>query len=106
MARCLLTLEVSRYRPVEAVPHVTAPMLFVAAGDDQLCPPEDTRAAASVAKNATLVVEPGLGHFDVYASAHFERLASMQAAFFREAVGLPPTPVPVDVLTDEATVMD
>ncbi|KAF8059405.1 aidA [Scenedesmus sp. PABB004] len=88
MARCRLALEVSRYRPVAAVPRVTARVLYATADGDRLCPAGDVAAALAATPRGELVTVQG-NHFDVYSGRQFEELSARQAAFFREAAGLP-----------------
>ncbi|CAM9775419.1 unnamed protein product [Ectocarpus fasciculatus] len=56
---------VGMYSPIKALPKVRAPILFIAAEHDQLCPVGTVREAAEQAINAKLSIHDKT-HFDIY----------------------------------------
>ena len=61
------------------------PVLFIAAGDDRLVPPEESRALYDKAgKPRKLVVLDGCGHYEVYAEPAFTRVMGETLAWFGE----------------------
>eukprot|EP00882_Tetradesmus_deserticola_P005190 GHRQ01005467.1.p2 GENE.GHRQ01005467.1~~GHRQ01005467.1.p2 ORF type:complete len:151 (+),score=61.01 GHRQ01005467.1:1279-1731(+) len=88
LARCRLALEVSAYRPITSVPHITAPVLYAAATRDTLCPLDGVKAAVAATPNAQLVTVDA-SHFHVYSGEPFQYLAGKYVEFFRQAAGLP-----------------
>ncbi|MDE0060647.1 MAG: alpha/beta hydrolase [Defluviicoccus sp.] len=61
------------------------PVLFIAAGDDRLVPPEESRALYDKAgEPKRLVVLDGCGHYEVYAEPAFGRVMEETLAWFGE----------------------
>eukprot|EP00879_Flechtneria_rotunda_P024322 GHRR01025778.1.p1 GENE.GHRR01025778.1~~GHRR01025778.1.p1 ORF type:complete len:296 (+),score=103.70 GHRR01025778.1:683-1570(+) len=88
MARCKLALEVGNYRPINFVPQITAPVLYIAATKDKLCPVDEVQAAANITANGQLVAVDK-SHFQVYSGDALEYLLDKQVYFLRTAAGLP-----------------
>ena len=81
-AGMLLTLAL--YRPGLKADKVAAPILFVVAATDSICPPADVEAAAARAgKNAT-VLRLETGHFEIYVDDWFAQGSAAQTAFLTE----------------------
>ncbi len=61
------------------------PLLLIAAGDDQLVPPEDCRSLFDKAKEPKkLVVLPGIGHYEVYGKPAFDHVMRETGAWLRQ----------------------
>ncbi|KAF8073154.1 aidA [Scenedesmus sp. PABB004] len=88
-ARACLALElfVHRYSPIACVPRVAAPVLFVAASRDTLCPVDAVRRAAGLARRGQLL-ERDCTHFELYRGELFEKLIDEQVLFLRRHTGL------------------
>jgi pimeloyl-ACP methyl ester carboxylesterase len=82
-ARAAFGLEASSYRPIESVPHVTAPVLYITAVKDTLCPQEAIQAAVASTPRARQIVMP-CTHFDVYRGKEFEQVVEAETAFLLE----------------------
>lgn len=70
----------SAYSPVQDVPTVQAPILFVTATQDALCPAESVRVAYFLAPRAQLL-ELNTTHFDLYTGANFEHICAEMVKF-------------------------
>lgn len=81
-AGMLLTLAM--YRPGLQADKVTAPILFVVATTDSICPPADVEAAAARAGNNATVLRLETGHFEIYVDAWFKQGCAAQTAFLIE----------------------
>jgi pimeloyl-ACP methyl ester carboxylesterase len=86
-AALVLELAVGRYSPIQAVPRVTCPILFVAATEDVLCPVDQVHRAVKLAQHGTLLSRE-CTHFELYRGALFEGLIDEQVQFFRRCTGL------------------
>ncbi|WP_251343033.1 alpha/beta hydrolase [Haloplanus halophilus] len=82
-ARSLLSLF--RYRPIEDAADVTCPTFLLAAGADDVAPPEAVAAAADRIDGSTYLRMP-VGHVDPLGAA-FETAVAHQLAFLDDAVG-------------------
>ncbi len=61
------------------------PLLLVAAGDDRLVPPEESRSLyAHAGEPRKLVVLEGYGHYDVYAEPAFGEVMAATLAWYRQ----------------------
>ncbi|EFJ45464.1 hypothetical protein VOLCADRAFT_94145 [Volvox carteri f. nagariensis] len=93
-------LETSSYSPIKSVPRITAPVLFISALRDQLCPPELVRRAAALlpvgagSSNSNSSVGRGSGsgsgaelveldctHFDIYLGEHLVSVLEATVSF-------------------------
>jgi pimeloyl-ACP methyl ester carboxylesterase len=74
-------LEASRYRPIASVPAITAPVLYITATTDSLCPPDVIAAAVKLTADARQKVMD-CTHFDVYNGERFEAAVMEETAFF------------------------
>lgn len=70
----------SGYSPIQDVPHVTCPILFVTATKDTLCPAESVRSAAALAQKGHLL-ELNTTHFDLYTGENFENISAEMVKF-------------------------
>ncbi|HKJ23439.1 MAG TPA: alpha/beta fold hydrolase [Myxococcota bacterium] len=80
-ARVLLTL--ASYRPIARAAEIACPVLVVGARRDRLIPFAAIERLVAAAPRATLEAVDA-EHFEVYAGAHFERLAPLEARFLAE----------------------
>jgi len=71
------------YRPISYVGQVEAPILFVAAEKDTLCPLSTIERAAKTAKKAKLLKDD-LGHFEYYNGANFEKSVKEHVNFLSQ----------------------
>jgi pimeloyl-ACP methyl ester carboxylesterase len=70
----------SAYSPIQDVPHVKVPVLFVTATRDALCPAESVRDAAKLAPRGQLL-ELNTTHFDLYTGANFDHICAEMVKF-------------------------
>lgn len=70
----------SGYSPIQDVPGIQVPVLFITATQDTLCPAESVRAAASLARQGQLL-ELNTTHFDMYTGANFETICAEMVQF-------------------------
>ncbi|GBF88090.1 hypothetical protein Rsub_00802 [Raphidocelis subcapitata] len=82
-ARAAWALEASRYRPIASVPSITAPVLYITATTDSLCPPDVIAAAVAATPNARQKVME-CTHFDVYNGQRFEDAVAAELEFLAE----------------------
>eukprot|EP00775_Hariotina_reticulata_P009556 gene9556-9718_t len=87
LARCSLALEVSSYRPITLLHKIKAPVLFIAAAQDKLCPAAEVEKAAAKTPHAKFVAVD-CGHFDVYSGQPLQHLMDEMVAFYKEAAGM------------------
>lgn len=85
----VLELFVHKYSPINRVPDVQCPILFVAATEDVLCPVDQVHKAVALGRRAELLSRD-CTHFELYRGALFEGLIGEQAQFFRTKTGLAP----------------
>jgi pimeloyl-ACP methyl ester carboxylesterase len=85
-ARACWALEAGRYRPIASVPDITAPVLYITAETDSLCPPDVIESAVGLTRNARQLVMP-CTHFDVYSGEHFEVASAAELEFLLEHLG-------------------
>ncbi|KXZ52755.1 hypothetical protein GPECTOR_8g146 [Gonium pectorale] len=79
------TLETSSYSPIASVPSIAAPVLFVAAAEDVLCPVGLVRRAAGLVPGGNAsVVELSCTHFDAYRGEHFQAAAAAMVRFLEQ----------------------
>lgn len=81
-AGMLLTLAL--YRPGLQSDKVAAPILFVVAATDSICPPADVEAAAARAGDNATVLRLETGHFEIYVDDWFKQGCAAQTAFLTE----------------------
>lgn len=81
-AGMLLTLAL--YRPGLQSDKVAAPILFVVATTDSICPPADVEAAAARAGDTATVLRLETGHFEIYVDDWFKQGCAAQTAFLTE----------------------
>lgn len=81
-AGMLLTLAL--YRPGLQSNQVAAPILFVVAATDSICPPADVEAAAERAGGNATVLRLETGHFEIYVDDWFKQGCAAQTAFLTE----------------------
>jgi dienelactone hydrolase len=86
MATARTVLDISSYRPILAVPKLKAPILFVAAAIDNLCPAKEIEEAASLAPKGELITMQ-CNHFQIYAGDYFEEATDAQVRFIEKATG-------------------
>lgn len=88
-ARACLVWEMfkDKYSPIQHVPTLTCPILFVAASEDTLCPVDQIYKAAKLAKQGQLLAR-NCTHFELYRGKLFEELVSEQVQFLRQCTGL------------------
>lgn len=65
------SLFMSLYNPIDIVPTIKLPILFIAATSDTLCPIEYVQAANAIASNSS-ILELECNHFDLYVGKYFE----------------------------------
>jgi pimeloyl-ACP methyl ester carboxylesterase len=70
----------SAYNPIQDVPHIKVPILFVTATQDTLCPAESVRSAAELAPKGQLL-EVNTTHFDLYQGENFEKISAAMVKF-------------------------
>jgi hypothetical protein len=87
MACARLGLEGAAYAPIAYGPAITAPVLYLAAAQDELCPLHDIQAAAKATPHARLVSTSGT-HWDAYAGKALESSIQHMVAFLRETNGV------------------
>eukprot|EP00906_Rhabdomonas_costata_P029844 RCo042160 len=75
--------EIPFYSPVDYLPNVTAPVLFVEAAVDTLCPKEALEKARQLAPGAT-VKTFGVDHFDIYTKPTIVSVIEETAAFLNQ----------------------
>lgn len=75
----------SLYSPKEEVTKIQAPVLFVAATQDSLCPIEFVREAAAAAPKGELM-EVNTTHFELYQGENFEMITTEMVAFAQRCV--------------------
>ncbi|GLI58590.1 hypothetical protein VaNZ11_000215 [Volvox africanus] len=99
------TLEASSYSPIKSVPRVTAPVLFISALRDQLCPAEKVRKAAELLQTSNSnssggssitgeLLELDCTHFDAYLGEHLVAATESMVRFLRRHMQ-PPADVSV-----------
>ncbi|CAM9889710.1 unnamed protein product [Discosporangium mesarthrocarpum] len=76
-------LMVGMYSPKNVVPKVNAPILFVGAERDKLCPMEDVRKAASAAQAGQLSSQD-CDHFDMYSGEPLQAVLRDMGNFLDE----------------------
>jgi dienelactone hydrolase len=81
-----IALRITTYSPGRRATQIAAPMLVLVAGDDVVTPPGPARRAAAKAPKGKLVEFEGIGHFDPYVGANFERSISAQLDFLQTVV--------------------
>ncbi|KAI8472280.1 MAG: alpha/beta-hydrolase [Monoraphidium minutum] len=79
-ARAVFALEASSYRPIASVANITAPVLYVTATKDALCPQDVIARAVQATRNAVQLVMD-CTHFDVYRGAELEEVAAEEERF-------------------------
>ncbi|GIL98597.1 hypothetical protein Vretimale_3944 [Volvox reticuliferus] len=97
------TLETSSYSPIKSVPRVTAPVLFISALRDQLCPAEQVRKAAELlpassssggsSSSTGELVELDCTHFDAYLGEYLAAVTDSNVRFLRRHLQPPPADV-------------
>lgn len=97
-ARAALVFElfVHKYSPIQYVPRISCPIMFVAATEDVLCPVDQVHRAVKLAKQGQLLSRV-CTHFELYRGALFEGLIQEQVQFFRQVTGLANSPAPAGV---------
>lgn len=75
----------SLYSPKEEVSKIQAPVLFVAATQDSLCPIEFVREAAAAAPKGELM-EVNTTHFELYQGQNFEMITTEMVTFAQRCV--------------------
>lgn len=75
----------SLYNPIQEVPGIKVPILFVAATDDNLCPIEYVRNAAELAQEGELL-EVNTTHFDLYQGENFAKITERMVEFAFDAL--------------------
>jgi uncharacterized protein len=80
LARAALALEASSYRPIASVSNITAPVFYVTATKDGLCP-QEVIAAAVAATPAARQLVMDCTHFDVYRGPEFEEVVAAETEF-------------------------
>mmetsp|Transcript_6822 Transcript_6822/g.15093 ORF Transcript_6822/g.15093 Transcript_6822/m.15093 type:complete len:428 (-) Transcript_6822:260-1543(-) len=79
-----LALDISRYSPLKSLPMVTAPLMFVSATEDSLCPHHVVRQAAKEYCNSTCeLLEYAVNHFDIYKPQVLREVLDQQVGFFK-----------------------
>lgn len=86
LARAAWGLEASRYRPIASVPRITAPVLYITAVRDSVCPPDVIEAAVAMTKDAAQKVMQ-CSHFDVYQGQPFEEAVAAEVEFLAAKLG-------------------
>eukprot|EP00955_Chlamydomonas_euryale_P030159 317791-Chlamydomonas_euryale.AAC.3 len=84
-----LALEISQYSPQKDLPRVAAPVLFVAARRDTLCPADIVRRAAAACAPRCRLLEYDVSHFGLYGGHAFEDAARRMAEFYLEHMPRP-----------------
>ena len=79
-----MLLSLALYRPGLQADQVAAPILFVVAATDSICPPADVEAAAARAGDKATVLRLETGHFEIYVDDWFEQGCAAQTAFLTE----------------------
>ncbi|CAN0428434.1 unnamed protein product [Phaeothamnion confervicola] len=75
------------YSPKTYVPKVRAPILFVAASNDELCPAAAVHKAAADAADAEVAVVDGT-HFSLYMGPALAETLGRMTAFLKEKLGV------------------
>lgn len=78
---------VGLYSPVKALPQVKAPILFVAAEKDTLCPADSVRAAVALAPDAKLSIHD-VTHFEIYLGDTLQTILKDMCDFLEEHLKL------------------
>ena len=79
-----MLLSLALYRPGLQADQVAAPILFVVAATDSICPPADVEAAAARAGDKATVLRLETGHSEIYVDDWFEQGCAAQTAFLTE----------------------
>lgn len=82
-ARACWSLEAGRYRPIASVPDITAPVLYITATVDSVCPPDVIAEAVRLTRNARQKVMD-CSHFEVYTGDEFEEAVAAEVEFLKE----------------------
>lgn len=85
-ARSLIVM--SLYNPVDVVKDIQAPILFITATKDAVCPPGEVEVAAKVAPNAE-VFSIESSHFDIYIGQTFNTITDEMVKFLNKHVPVP-----------------
>ena len=76
-----IVFQLIRYRPLRDAAQIRAPVLLVAAEDDNLIPIRGVEAASRRIPNCEYVCLSGTGHFEPYIGEVFERVVEREAEF-------------------------
>ncbi len=90
MARASLVLEAARYSPVLSVPQITAPVLFIGASKDTLCPPALVQQAAGLAPHGRVFMLD-VTHFELYRGTALGMVLEQQIEHLQQHLGVPRT---------------
>lgn len=75
------------YKPVKHVPNIKAPVLYLAAKDDEICPLGTVMEALKQTPDGQLFTVEG-GHFGVYSGAPFQQFVQHMVEFLQERNGV------------------
>ena len=84
-ARILMTLP--WYKPASSAPHISVPVLVVAAENDGLIPVKGVRDMVKTLPQGEYLELKGADHFSPYTPPVFEQVVSRQTAFFLKNLG-------------------
>lgn len=84
-----LALETTAYSPIEYLRYVRAPVLFMSASQDTLCPTDVIRQAAAQLGAQAKHLEYDVTHFGLYLGAIWEDAIKKVVAFMREHTANP-----------------
>jgi pimeloyl-ACP methyl ester carboxylesterase len=79
-ARILMTLP--WFKPASSAPHITAPVLVIAAENDGLIPVQGVRDMVKTLMHGEYLELKGADHFSPYTQPLFEQVVARQTAFF------------------------
>ena len=89
LARASFYLEmlISKYSPIKFVPSIEAPIMFIAATNDGLCPHDVVEAASKLAPNGRMLSRNAT-HFELYRGALFDGIIHEQITFLQMHLGV------------------
>lgn len=87
MIRAVLALEGVSYRPIQHVPNIRAPVLYLAATQDTIIPLDSIEKALQRTPNGQLF-KYKTGHFGVFTGAPFSFYIQHMVGFLRDQNGM------------------
>ena len=79
-----ILFQMSRYRPLRDAAQIEAPVLLIAAEEDNLIPIQAVEAASKQLPSCEYVALAGTSHFEPYSGEVFERVVEHEVEFLRK----------------------